>query len=189
MKAPCQCKHCVLLALVFRGPQLVDQAQLAIGTEFSIMNFLQNFLNCIFSFRSGLGFAVGLLCLAVEAVYNEGSVITYLFEPQVKPVNYLLVSLVGLYLRSNVPLLHLMRLQEYTDVNHYLFYIQITEFSRNTSIFHFSPLYMSFFIKSCGMRDYMPQMVIICHYIGLYAVTVTFLLPKFMHRPIVMHTH
>lgn len=57
------------------------------------MNFLQNFLNCIFLLEVGVGFAVGMLCLTVKAVYNEGSVIIYLFELQAKPVDYLLVSL------------------------------------------------------------------------------------------------
>ncbi len=74
------------------------------------MNFLQNFLNCNLSSRSGVGFAVGLLCLTVKAVYNEGSVIIYLFELQVKPADYLLVSLACLSMRSNVPRSHLMRL-------------------------------------------------------------------------------
>lgn len=59
-------------------------------------------------------------------------------------------------------------------------------------LLRFSLLYMvkkrQFFIESCmsaGKRDYIQHMVIMLHYIGLYAVHILSLLPKFMLRPIV----
>lgn len=130
MKAPCQCKHCVLLALVLRGPQLQDQAQHAIGTEFSITYIFLFFIFCktpqivMFLLSAGSGSLQACYVWIVEAVYNEGSVIIYLIELQVKPADYFSVPLcvspcVVKYLCS-----HLMRLQEYNDVNYCLLYIQ-----------------------------------------------------------------